>query len=120
MAAVSQVPVSQAVESVRGDDMDLMCTVTDSDTGDVVDVSGWTVTAQIRASADAATPTDLTTDVSSNGDSGIIYVSLADTDSDDLDAGEYVWDVQAVLDDGTVRTIVGGTWTIIADVTRSS
>ena len=48
---------------------------------------------------------------------GKALISIAPTDTADLSFGDYVYDIQINLSDGTVKTVVSSTFTIMPEVT---
>jgi hypothetical protein len=83
---------------------------------DPVDLTGVTVTAQVRATANSTTIlTTLATVVSGNQ----IDVTLPSASSQLLPASA-AWDLQLVYPSGDVQTIVAGAVSARADVTRVS
>ena len=99
--------------------------------GDVpVDLTGWTVKAQIKNYGDntlAATPA-LDTTIAADPTLGKIVIKLSDTGTsalaptaiatDGMAVGEYKYDVQATDSYGNVRTFIGGKITVTEDVTE--
>lgn len=84
-----------------------------------VDLTGATPTAQIRASADAASPiisfTAALTDQTATPGGVMLTLSAAQTSG--LTANG-VWDVQLAYPDGSVKTYLKGTVTVVKEVTR--
>lgn len=87
-----------ALRIIKGDPVTITHTCTDS-TGAAVNITGHTLYFTLRTSKNAtgATDTDATVQkaaVVTNGASGICTVTLATTDTDDLDIGTtYYWDL---------------------------
>lgn len=103
------------VTRVRGDDWSIPGQLTRS--GSAVDLTGATVTAQLRRSPDGDLVATFVVTVTDAAE-GELTLSLADTVTDDLRPGTYVYDVQ-VVDDGTTETFgVQSRLVVKADVTR--
>src|SRR5215471_4450025 len=88
---VEVLPAAVNLKFYAGDDFYLDVTVNNPD-GTAADLTGRTVTAQIRAAAGAATVTG-----------NIIHLHLANADSAKLDGG-YRWDCQSANADGSDKT----------------
>jgi len=83
---------------------------------EATDLSAVTVRAQIRASADAASATELNVAVTLPN---IVSVALPAAAWDTITAPcSAVWDLELTYDGGEVLTVIAGTVTITADVTR--
>jgi hypothetical protein len=116
MASVKVIPAKLNYTMVRGDDFADVVTIKEGDPAAAVDVSARTYTAQLRASADGAVVATFSIDMTSAA-SGEVGYSLADTTTDDL-AGGYVWDFQQDSA-GVIRTLMGGSFTVLKDVTHA-
>jgi hypothetical protein len=101
----------------RGDDFAAEMTIQEGNPLAPVNVSARTYTAQIRTTADATTVVATFTVDMTSAATGIIVLRLADTVTDDL-GGSYVWDLQQDTA-GVIRTLVGGNFTVLDDVTRA-
>ena len=102
----------------RGDQRtwEFPCKLTD---GTLLDVSGWTITAQIRESPDAASPIDLDINVTDvDGTDCVINVTILEADSTTQTPGDYEWDMEIDRGNGP-ETVLGGPVTCIADVTHA-
>lgn len=115
MATAKLVPAKMNYTIVRGDDF--ADEVTIKEDGVAVNVSARTYTAQIRATPDGTLVASFSIDMTSAA-SGVVGYTLADTVTDDLD-GSYVWDFQQVVS-GVTRTLMGGSFNVLKDVTRAS
>lgn len=101
-----------------GDDESVTITFSDKTTGDPVNITGRTYRAQIRR-----TPTDDVILASwtcniTNGAAGVLTLTMADTVTATLTAGNAVWDLEETTAGGLVSTPLGGIVTILSDVTR--
>jgi hypothetical protein len=118
MATVKVIPGKLNYVMTRGDDFAAQLTIQEGDPLAPVDVSTRTYTAQIRATADSTTVIATFTVDMTDAATGIVVLRLADTVTDDL-GGVYVWDLQQDTG-GVIRTLVGGTFSVIDDVTRAA
>jgi hypothetical protein len=89
-------------------------TLTDEN-GDVLNLSGYTANSQIRKWYTSTTSTAFTTAV--NTAVGVITLSLTDTQTSNLVAGRYVYDVE-ISNGSTVSRVVEGIVTVTPNVTR--
>lgn len=83
----------------------------------LINVTGWTALAQIKNSdgTPATTPAFATT---VGGADGKITIKLTDVQSNDLAAGEYMYDVQVTDSAGNKRTYIGGRITVTEDISE--
>ena len=91
-------------------------TVTDSN-GDAVNLSGYSVAAQIRKTFLSSSATAFTASIS-NASAGEITISLTDSQTTSLEAGRYVYDVLITASGGTKTRVVEGQVTVNPSVTR--
>ena len=85
----------------------------------VIDLTGYSFLAQIRATAESSTVI-ATFDIAVEASSGAVTLSLDDTDTIDLTAGTYVWDLRITDDEGTVlNQRPGGEVTVTQTVSRA-
>ena len=91
-------------------------TVTDAN-GDAVNLSGYSVAAQIRKTFLSSTATAFTATIS-NASSGEITISLTPTQTTALEAGRFVYDVLITASGGTKTRVVEGQVTVNPSVTR--
>ena len=86
----------------QGANLDRTLTVT-TDGTTAYDISGLTLTGQMRKSyaSDSASATFTTSIVS--GTDGTYKIQLSNSDTTDLDDGRYVYDVEITLGDSTVE-----------------
>ena len=91
-------------------------TVTDSN-GDAVNLSGYSVAAQLRKTFLSSSATAFTASIS-NASSGEITISLTDTQTTALEAGRFVYDVLITASGGTKTRVVEGQVTVNPSVTR--
>lgn len=110
------VPADQDLEITRGDTETIVVTVT-SDGSTPINITGRTYTAQIRSIPDSSTVKASFTCAVTNGSGGVVTCTLAAADSALLSAGNYFWDLQENAS-GVISTLLSGTVTVLADVTR--
>ena len=110
MASISNIFIDQ------GATFTTTVTVTDSN-GDAVNLSGYSVAAQIRKSHLSSTSTAFTASIS-NASAGEITISLTDSQTTSLEAGRYVYDVLITASGGTKTRVVEGQVTVNPSVTR--
>ena len=110
MASISNIFIDQ------GATFTTTVTVTDSN-GDAVNLSGYSVAAQIRKTFLSSSATAFTASIS-NASSGEITISLTDTQTTVLEAGRFVYDVLITASGGTKTRVVEGQVTVNPSVTR--
>jgi hypothetical protein len=113
-------PVGKNITLYQGDTFHLSFTLYEKDAqgnqGPAIDLTGATVTAQIRATA--ANPSVMATFTGThNGVGGKATISLTSAQTSALSAGG-VWDVQVEFPGGDVKTYLAGTVTLVKEVTR--
>ena len=110
MASISNIFIDQ------GATFTTTVTVTDSN-GDAVNLSGYSVAAQIRKTFLSSSATAFTATIS-NASSGEITISLTPTQTAALEAGRFVYDVVITASGGTKTRVVEGQVTVNPSVTR--
>lgn len=90
-------------------------TLTD-DNGDMLQLGGYTANSQMRKWYTSANPAAIFT-TSINTTSSVITLSLTDTQTNNLTAGRYVYDVE-INNGSTISRIVEGIVTVTPQVTR--
>ena len=110
MASISNIFIDQ------GATFTTTVTVTDAN-GDAVNLSGYSVAAQIRKTFLSSSATAFTASIS-NASSGEITISLTDTQTTALEAGRFVYDVLITASGGTKTRVVEGQVTVNPSVTR--
>jgi hypothetical protein len=109
-------PADQDLIITRGDTETLVVTIT-TDGSTAVDITGRTYLSQIRTQQDSTTIKASFTCTVTNGAAGQVTCVLSATSSAALSAGLYFWDLQENAS-GVISTILAGTVTVLADVTR--
>lgn len=89
-------------------------TLTDEN-GDMLILSGYTANSQLRKWYTSSNAVSFSTSI--NVDSGVISLSLTDSQTSDLTAGRYVYDVE-ISDGSSVSRVVEGIITVTPNVTR--
>tara|TARA_R100001509_G_scaffold20981_1_gene10932 strand:+ start:589 stop:921 length:333 start_codon:yes stop_codon:yes gene_type:complete len=110
MASISNIFIDQ------GATFTTTVTVTDAN-GDAVNLSGYSVAAQIRKTFLSSTATAFTATIS-NASAGEITISLTPTQTAALEAGRFVYDVVITASGGTKTRVVEGQVTVNPSVTR--
>jgi len=107
MAAIANLRIDQGA-SFSSD-----VTVTNSD-GAVVDLSGYTTSARMAKSYGASSYVDITASVASDATTGVIELTLTDTQTATLDApSRYVYDVYITqTSSSTVTRVIEGVITV--------
>ena len=109
-------PADQDLTITRGDTETLVVTIT-TDGSTPVNITGRTYASQIRTQQDSTTVKASFTCTVTSGAAGEVTCVLSSTSSAALSAGLYFWDLQETAS-GVVSTILAGTVTVLADVTR--
>jgi len=109
-------PADQDLTITRGDTETLVVTIT-TDGSTPVNITGRTYASQIRTQQDSTTIKASFTCTVTSGAAGEVTCVLSSTSSAALSAGLYFWDLQETAS-GVVSTILAGTVTVLADVTR--
>ncbi len=92
------------------------------DQGDLVDCTGWTIYFTVRSAVpDTATSDDTTAilakEITGNS-TGVHTLELSSAETN-IDAAEYLFDVQVKKSDDTIHSTETGTFVIQSDITRS-
>lgn len=110
------VPATQNLTITRGDTETVNVTIT-TDGTTPVNITGRTYASQIRSNADSTTIAATLTCTIISAANGQLKAVLSAVDSAVLNPGYYQWDLQENAS-GTISTILAGTVTVLADVTR--
>lgn len=92
-------------------------TVTESGTGNPKDLEDFTARSQLRKSYYSTSATSFDVEIT-DAANGIITMSLSSSDTANLRAGRYVYDVEIENTQNTVIRIFEGIITVIPNVTR--
>ena len=104
--------------NIRIGDTETISVAIQDSTGAPVNITGRTYAAQIRTTTDAATALATFSCSITNAAAGTLAATLSATTTAALTAGLAVWDLQET-NGTTVTTLLGGSVTIVQDVTRS-
>lgn len=83
-----------------------------------VDLTGYTLEAQIRHDPDDTTPAETLTVTVTDAANGLVQLSLTAVETAALLPQRYWWDLQWTDPSGDVRTILRGRATVTAEITR--
>lgn len=109
-------PATQDLTITRGDTETIVVTLT-TDGTTAIDVTGRTYTAQLRSTPDISVISASFTCTVTNGAAGQVTCVMSSTASAELSPGFFYWDLQENAS-GTISTVLAGTVTVLADVTR--
>jgi len=112
MATISNIFIDQ------GADFNTTVTISDSN-GDALDLTSYTALAQIRKTYDSTTATTFTSTFDADRTTGLITISLSDTQTSALESGRYVYDLLVTDVAGTKTRVVEGIATVNPSVSRS-
>lgn len=113
MGTIGNVPLTVRI----GDTETVTLTIKNS-AGNPVNITGRTYTAQIRSKPDSSTVLATFTCTITNAAGGVVTATLSATTTAALTAQKAVWDLQEI-NGSVVTTLIGGTVTIVKDVTRA-
>jgi hypothetical protein len=100
----------------QGTDYTITVDVTDS-AGDVLDLTGFTATAQVRKTYTSSS-LSATFTTSINAAAGQVTISLTDTQTSALQAGRYVYDLNIQSGGGVKTRVIEGQAVVTPGVTR--
>ena len=109
-------PATQDLTITRGDTETIVVTLT-TDGTTAIDITGRTYTAQLRSTPDISVISASFTCTVTNGAAGQVTCVMTSTASAELSPGFFYWDLQENAS-GTISTVLAGTVTVLADVTR--
>lgn len=109
-------PAKQNLTVTRGDTLTLVVTMT-TDGSTPVNITGRTYAAQIRTSSEATSATASFTCTITDGANGVLTCTVPASTTSSLSPVVYVWDLQETAS-GVVSTLLSGTVTVVADITR--
>lgn len=110
------VPGELNIVSTRGDTCTLTITIT-SDGTTPIDITTRTYASQVRRNWDDVYPAATFTCNVTNGPSGILVISLTNSQTGLLESGNYFWDLQENAS-GVITTILSGSFVLLPDATR--
>jgi hypothetical protein len=109
-------PATQDLTITRGDTETIVVTLT-TDGTTAINITGRTYTAQLRSTPNISVVSASFTCTVTNGAAGVVTCTMTSGDSALLSPGFYYWDLQENAS-GTISTVLSGTVTVLADVTR--
>ena len=109
-------PAKQDLTITRGDTETVVVTMVDED-GTAVNITGRTYTSQMRTTPDISAISITGTCAVTDGPNGKLTATFSATGTAALDPGFLYWDLQENAS-GVISTILSGTVTVLADVTR--
>ena len=109
-------PAKQDLTITRGDTETVEVTIT-TDGSTAVNITGRTYSSQMRSTPDITAISITGTCAVVNGAAGQMTVTFSAADTADLDPGFLYWDLQENAS-GVITTILSGTVTVLADITR--
>ena len=109
-------PATQDLTITRGDTETIVVTST-TDGTTPIDITGRTYSAQLRTTPDIAVISATFTCTVTDAPNGKVTCVLPASASALLDPGYYYWDLQENAA-GVISTLLSGTVTVLADVTR--
>lgn len=112
----SNVPGKANLAIYQGDDYAATVTVTDGDTGQPADLTGYLAQAQIRAGYADSKP-DVLVEIQTAIAGSTVALTIPAAETQTL-AGNYLWDLQLISPAGTTTTILAGTVSAASEVTR--
>jgi hypothetical protein len=111
------VPATLDLNITRGDTETIVVSLTEDDQTTPITITGRTYTAQLRTSPDIAIVSAAFVCTVTNGANGQVTCVMSATESAELKPGYYYWDLQENAS-GVISTVLRGTVTVDADVTR--
>ena len=112
MATISNIFIDQ------GANFSTTVTIEDGNSS-ALDLTGYTALAQIRKTYQSTTATDFTSTFAADRTTGLITISLTDTQTAALEEGRYVYDLLITDLSGTKTRVVEGIVTVNPSVSRS-
>lgn len=110
-------PATLDLTITRGDTETIVVSLTEADETTPIVITGRTYTAQLRTTPDISVVSASFTCTVTNGSNGEVTCVLSAANSALLDPGYYYWDLQENAS-GVISTVLKGTVTVDADVTR--
>ena len=112
MATISNIFIDQ------GANFSTTVTIEDGNSS-ALDLTGYTALAQIRKTYQSTTATNFTSTFDADRTTGLITISLTDTQTAALEEGRYVYDLLITDLSGTKTRVVEGIVTVNPSVSRS-
>ena len=99
----------------QGSDFSLQLTVQED--GSAKNLAGFSARAQMRPTIDSSTLTATFTCTVTDATNGVLTMTLANTLTDDIDVGQYFYDLE-LFTGSTSQRLIQGTATVSGEVTR--
>ena len=110
--------VTKDLEIEQGSDFSISFTFQQED-GTPINFTGYSIRGQIRKSVQSSAPSLTLTAVITDPTKGVIVLSLTNTQTKSVKAGEYVYDVEIYTgSDASVYRIISGQVFVTAEITR--
>lgn len=108
------------ISMYRGDSYPITFTLTDSSTGNPLDLTGCSLIMTVDALAEPPDDTSMLFEITGvlDADPETGKVSFTPTSTDTATPGSYFYDVQLTDADGNIRTVAKNTFTISMDITK--
>lgn len=103
----------------QGTDFITTVTVTD-DSGNIVNLTGYTAHGQIRKHYTSTTAYDITVSFDADRTTGILYLEVYRETTATMEAGRYVYDVELTNASDVRSRLIEGIATVTPQVTRSN
>ena len=103
----------------QGSTFSKQITVYETDGTTVQNLTGYTVTSQLRKNYTSTNYETINATISSPATNGIIIMTLTAVETAALKGGRYVYDLQVTYSDTTVNRIIEGLITVRPEVTKS-
>ena len=102
----------------QGYDFNTTFELEDTTTTNLLDLTGYSIEAQIRKTYNSSSSTSFTTVVVTPETSGKITISLGTTQTASLKEGRYVYDIKGITNGGKVLKLIEGSALVRPGVTR--
>jgi sugar/nucleoside kinase (ribokinase family) len=109
-------PARQDLTITRGDTETVFVTMT-TDGSTPIDITSRVYSSQMRTSPDSKVISATATCTITDGPNGELAIVFSASDTSDLSPGYFYWDLQENAS-GVITTLLSGTVTVLADVTR--
>lgn len=114
------VQLKKPVELYRGDDIRKAVRLKDKNTGEYLDLTGWTGASQLRSTPGSPTVAGtFTIEIADQlTETGRVYLVMPRAQSAVLPLGNLAWDLELTNTADEKMTVLYGTMTVVEDVTR--
>ena len=101
----------------QGFDFETTFQLEDTTTNNLLDLSGYTINAQLRKTYSSSTSVSFASTIV-NPSIGLILISMGSTNTSSLKSGRYVYDVKLTTNKGVIQKAIEGAALVRAGVTR--